>query len=696
MVIPKGFLGIVSLLTLQQHSQFRNKIFEAMRPLRSISFGKDRFHRRYWVFPNLGGVFVEGSESSVLPDKGKEELEQIHERLVNVKKDSDADKENDAREEEKKVKEEQEEEDKCGEDVKKEGIKDGESSQSSVKEEENGVEVKGEADVKMEELEEDGKDKSVVEDIKVEKQEEKEEEMKKESIKEQIDVKIEERMEECNVKEEDLKMDVKKAVEEVPENSECVREESKKDEIVGEQDDKTCYPEDEKMEKKYEPSIAEEKTAESEMQVDISTNSSTSIIEGNCVSGNATSGELESYRNSGSASEKPDERMNVDQVEDAKLELKEDAEDVEREQLSGGDKTLLQSLPRIETIPEPHSKHSVAEADSQETISFMPKDSETKRLDAISHDIDTNSNTKENILAESLNSQSDNIPVGVALPAPELEKEPSAEPSGTESKEIDLPQEEPQDLSMKSHISKEEMNEETNNENEKSKSLDENGPVDLSTSKVDSTKKFSFGLDDILARPNGQSVIVSPHSQAPVTGDEGRKSEEPKPNGVIPPSNWFSILPRTPCDETSLTQTTNLPPSLKTPPSSFPTIPFSPYMYPMAFPFMPVNQLSPYFGPYPFAGMPTLPMQPMSILNGPIEQPLMPSTPNPSVIQSSQPPMQLVNSVEVKKEPKDEEEEESRRGLAHLKAVLNQIENAKVQPIPPGESLVAFDTTCLL
>ncbi|XP_064644828.1 bromodomain adjacent to zinc finger domain protein 2B-like isoform X4 [Lineus longissimus] len=48
----------------KQHSQFRDKVFCASHKLRAMAFGQDRYHRRYWVLPFAGGIYVEGLESA--------------------------------------------------------------------------------------------------------------------------------------------------------------------------------------------------------------------------------------------------------------------------------------------------------------------------------------------------------------------------------------------------------------------------------------------------------------------------------------------------------------------------------------------------------------------------------------------------------------------------------------------------------
>ncbi|XP_046708727.1 bromodomain adjacent to zinc finger domain protein 2B isoform X12 [Silurus meridionalis] len=63
----------------KQQNLIRRKLFESSHALRSMSYGQDRYRRRYWVLPQCGGVFVEGMESG----EGPEELEKERERLRN-------------------------------------------------------------------------------------------------------------------------------------------------------------------------------------------------------------------------------------------------------------------------------------------------------------------------------------------------------------------------------------------------------------------------------------------------------------------------------------------------------------------------------------------------------------------------------------------------------------------------------------
>lgn len=41
---------------------FRKKLLQSSHSLRAVSLGQDRFRRRYWLLPHLGGVLVEGPE----------------------------------------------------------------------------------------------------------------------------------------------------------------------------------------------------------------------------------------------------------------------------------------------------------------------------------------------------------------------------------------------------------------------------------------------------------------------------------------------------------------------------------------------------------------------------------------------------------------------------------------------------------
>ncbi|XP_051562139.1 bromodomain adjacent to zinc finger domain protein 2B-like isoform X6 [Myxocyprinus asiaticus] len=63
----------------KQQNLIRRKLFESSHALRSMSYGQDRYRRRYWVLPQCGGVYVQGLESR----EGLEELEKERERFKN-------------------------------------------------------------------------------------------------------------------------------------------------------------------------------------------------------------------------------------------------------------------------------------------------------------------------------------------------------------------------------------------------------------------------------------------------------------------------------------------------------------------------------------------------------------------------------------------------------------------------------------
>ncbi|XP_008102188.3 bromodomain adjacent to zinc finger domain protein 2A isoform X1 [Anolis carolinensis] len=56
---------------------FRKKLLSAAQLLRASQLGQDRYRRRYWVLPHLGGIFIEGCEASTadVPEPPKNTLE---------------------------------------------------------------------------------------------------------------------------------------------------------------------------------------------------------------------------------------------------------------------------------------------------------------------------------------------------------------------------------------------------------------------------------------------------------------------------------------------------------------------------------------------------------------------------------------------------------------------------------------------
>ncbi|XP_059792192.1 bromodomain adjacent to zinc finger domain protein 2A isoform X1 [Balaenoptera ricei] len=47
---------------------FRKKLLHSSQMLRAVSLGQDRYRRNYWVLPYLTGIFVEGTEGSLVPE----------------------------------------------------------------------------------------------------------------------------------------------------------------------------------------------------------------------------------------------------------------------------------------------------------------------------------------------------------------------------------------------------------------------------------------------------------------------------------------------------------------------------------------------------------------------------------------------------------------------------------------------------
>lgn len=72
----------------RQYNKTSNKLERAINSMRANPLGQDRFRRRYWVLPQVGGVFVEGMESSE-----PEELENnkfTEEELIEYEKEEQA------------------------------------------------------------------------------------------------------------------------------------------------------------------------------------------------------------------------------------------------------------------------------------------------------------------------------------------------------------------------------------------------------------------------------------------------------------------------------------------------------------------------------------------------------------------------------------------------------------------------------
>ncbi|XP_033098027.1 bromodomain adjacent to zinc finger domain protein 2B-like isoform X3 [Anneissia japonica] len=75
----------------KQHGQFKCKVFNKSHSLRAVCYGQDRYRRRYFVLPHAGGVFVEGMESSELPDETVNTVVQVKEEQndMDIKKEEE-------------------------------------------------------------------------------------------------------------------------------------------------------------------------------------------------------------------------------------------------------------------------------------------------------------------------------------------------------------------------------------------------------------------------------------------------------------------------------------------------------------------------------------------------------------------------------------------------------------------------------
>ena len=81
MIVTRGVQILTVELFLSQKQQYvRAKIHTSSRLMRKFPLGQDRFARQYWALPNMGGIVVEGVETSLYGDtqtdgvKGLEEL----------------------------------------------------------------------------------------------------------------------------------------------------------------------------------------------------------------------------------------------------------------------------------------------------------------------------------------------------------------------------------------------------------------------------------------------------------------------------------------------------------------------------------------------------------------------------------------------------------------------------------------------
>ena len=70
-------LSLCVSFMFQQHLSYNDKVFNVSNKLRALNLGQDRYKRRYWVLPQLGGVFVEGMETAEISDSAECDVEQV-------------------------------------------------------------------------------------------------------------------------------------------------------------------------------------------------------------------------------------------------------------------------------------------------------------------------------------------------------------------------------------------------------------------------------------------------------------------------------------------------------------------------------------------------------------------------------------------------------------------------------------------
>ncbi|KAI8778112.1 bromodomain adjacent to zinc finger domain protein 2B [Biomphalaria glabrata] len=77
----------------KQHAAYRQKVFRASLRLRAINIGQDRYKRTYWILPLTGGVYVEGMESGVPEDYVAEQAkkEEVKEQVTGSAADESSD-----------------------------------------------------------------------------------------------------------------------------------------------------------------------------------------------------------------------------------------------------------------------------------------------------------------------------------------------------------------------------------------------------------------------------------------------------------------------------------------------------------------------------------------------------------------------------------------------------------------------------
>lgn len=65
--------------------QYRDKVFKESQHVRGIDLGRDRYKRNYWVLPHAGGVFIEGMESGEIKELVKVKVRNDRSEVKNLK-----------------------------------------------------------------------------------------------------------------------------------------------------------------------------------------------------------------------------------------------------------------------------------------------------------------------------------------------------------------------------------------------------------------------------------------------------------------------------------------------------------------------------------------------------------------------------------------------------------------------------------
>lgn len=216
-------------------------------------------------------------------------------------------------------------------------------------------------------------------------------------------------------------------------------------------------------------------------------------------------------------------------------------------------------------------------------------------------------------------------------------------------------------------------------------------PLDQESLPKKSTPKLGFlSIDSMLQRPDKPSVSSpSRFPPPPITSSSTTPPSIPgdsKLNGTL--GSWFSILPRMPCDDTSLLSSptkkeeeeassdNSFTDQFKQAASMQTAFGIAPYgIYHVPFPIMHVGQMNSFIGAYPFPGVAPIPLQTLHMNQ-------MDQTSNVN------PLLPLGNAIKIKteQEEEDDDEEADLKAIANMQALLDQMEKAQQEPIPDGES----------